>query len=145
MMRNDVKNAIASAIQNTSGINTIYTYPRKINPQTTYPLAIVSLPKSHETRVTAQAPVGKKYIKYTAQLDIFNIDTTPDGSGQKAFEDLLDALDSQLRVDPTLAGAVLGAAIEHIDTTLAPPQLVDGQNIVLLAIKQFDVLVQVTG
>lgn len=144
-MRNDVKKAIASAIQNTSGITSVYTFPRKINPQTTYPLAIISLPKSHETRATSQAPVGKKFIKYTAQLDIFNIDTTSDGSGQTAFEDLLDALDSQLRSDPTLGGAVLAAAIEHIDTTLAPPQLIDGQNIVLLAIKQFDVLVQVTG
>jgi hypothetical protein len=144
-MRNDVKNAIASAIQNAPGIRTVYTFSQKMTPQTAYPVAIVSLPKAHETRVSAQAPVGKKYIKYTAQLDIFNIDTTPNGTGQLAFEDLLDSIDSQLRLDPSLAGVVLGAAIEHIDTTLAPPQLVDGQNIVLLAVKQFDVLVQVTG
>lgn len=144
-MRNDVKNAIAAAVRKATGITTVYTYSQKITPQTAYPVCFVSLPKAHESRGTAQAPVGKKFIKYTAQLDIFNIDTSPTGSGQTTFEDLLDSIDFQLRQDPSLGGVVLGAGIEHIDTTLAPPQLIDGQNIVLLSIKQFDVLVQVTG
>lgn len=144
-MRNDVKKAIQVAIQKATGVKSVYTRRQKITPQNAYPLVIVSLPKSRETRTTQQAPAGKKHIKYTAQLDIFNIDTTPDGSGQDSFEDVLDAIDDQLRKDPTFGGAVLSAGIEHIDTTLAPPQLVDGQNIALLSIKQFDVTVQVTG
>lgn len=145
VMRNDVKKAIANALTGTKGINAIYTRRQKITPQNAYPLVIISLPKSHETRSSQTAPIGKKHIKYTAQLDIFSIDVTNDGSGQDVFEDVMDAIDAQLRLDPSFAGAVLSAGIEHIDTTLAPPTLVDGQNIALLCVKQFDVTVQVTG
>lgn len=144
-MRNDVKKAIQTALTGTRGINAIYTRRQKITPQNAYPLVIISLPKSHEIRKSQTAPIGKKHIKFTAQLDVFSVDTTPDGSGQDAFEDVMDAIDAQLRLDPTFAGAVLAAGIEHIDTTLAPPTLVDGQNIALLCVKQFDVTVQVTG
>jgi hypothetical protein len=144
-MRNDVKNAIKNALVNTSGVKTVDTRRRKITPQTLFPLVIISLPKSKETRVSAQAPLGKKNNKMVGRLEIFNVDVTPDGSGQDLFEDLLDAIDEQLRKDPTLGGAVLSAGIEYIDTDVALPQLADGQNVALFAVKQFDVTVQVTG
>lgn len=144
-MRIDVKKAIAVSLQNTEGIKTVYTRPRKNTTQDAYPLIVIYLPKAKETRVSAQAPIGKKNVKMTARLEIFNIDLTPDGSGQDDFDSLLDAIDVQLRQDPTLGGEVLSAGIEHIDTDVLPPQLVNGQNIALFAIKQFDVTAQVTG
>lgn len=144
-IRTDVKNAIQGIVENAAGVSKVYTFRPKRMDQVDMPAVIVSLVKSKETRLTASAPFGKKEIEYTAQLEITTVDVTPDGSGQLVFDDLLDAIDAELRKDPQLGGIALGATVEYINTMVTPPQVVGGQNIVLLAIKQFDVSVQVIG
>jgi hypothetical protein len=143
--RKDVKVAIQGIIADATGLKKVFTFRPKLMQQTDFPSVVVSLVKSKETRLTASAPRGKKIIEYTAQLEISDIDLTPDGSGQLAFDDLLDAIDVELRKDPTLAGVAIGATIDYINTMTTPPQIVGGQNVVHMAVKQFDVTVQVTN
>lgn len=143
MTRQDVKNAISNYLQNTPNVKYIGTFRPK--QQSQFPSIVISLPKSKETRRSGQAPYGKKFVRFTAQLEVFTTDVSPDGSGQLTFDDLCDSIDSMLRQDPTLGGAVLSCAVEELNTTLAPPTLIQGQTIGLLAIKTFDVTVQVTG
>jgi hypothetical protein len=142
-MRNDIKELVKTAISGVSGIAAVYTHRPKIQNQ--FPAVVIHLPKADETRVSASAPIGKKKVVYTAQLEVFTIDQTPDGSGQVAFEDILDEIDIALRADPQFGGAVLAAGVEYIKTVVAPPQLVNGQNIAILAVKTFDITVMVTG
>jgi hypothetical protein len=144
-IRNTVKTAIQTILQNAEGVKKVTTFRPKLMVQTDLPMVVVNLAKARETRLTAMAPHGKKVIQYTAQLEISTIDVSTDGSGQLAFDDLLDAIDDQLRLDPTLGGVAIGATVEYINTITTPPQIVGGQNIMLLAIKQFDVSVQVVG
>lgn len=142
-LREDLKNAVKNAISGVSGIQMIYTYRPKI--QNVFPAIVISLPRADETRISTAAPIGKKKITYTAQLEIFTIDQTPDGSGQIDYDRILDDIDYALRQQPQLNGMVLASAIEYIKTVVAPPQLVNGQNIALLAVKTFDITVMVTG
>jgi hypothetical protein len=150
-IRRDVKQAIANELMTATGLKNVYTYRRKMNVATEYPFLVIALPKSKETALTMSRPLGRKKLEFTAQLEIYYQDASPDGSGQLVFDDLLDAIDIQLRSQPNLnsapvghSGIVLASAVEHIDTTVAPPQLI-GQAIAMLAVKQFDVTVQVTG
>jgi hypothetical protein len=143
--RQDVKSAIKTTIADATGVKKVFTYRPKLMQQTDFPSVVISLPKSKEERLTQGAPYGKKIIEFTAQLEISTIDLSPDGSGQLGFDDLLDAIDAELRKDPTMGGAVLSATVDHINTITTPPQIVGGQNVVHLAIKQFDVSMQVTG
>lgn len=143
--RRDVKNAIQGIIQDATGVKKVFTYRPKLMQQTDFPSVVVSLAKSKETRLTAAAPRGKKIIEFTAQLEISTIDLSPDGSGQLDFDDLLDAIDVELRKDPTLAGVAIGATVDYINTVTTQPQIVGGQNVVHLAVKQFDVSVQVNN
>lgn len=142
-MREEIKAAIEAQLTGTAGLKAVYTHRPKI--QNAFPSVVIHLPKADETRVSATAPIGKKRIDFTAQLEIFTVDMTPDGSGQADFDVLLDAIDDKLRSDVTLGGAVLASGIQYIKTVVAPPQLVNGQNIALLAVKTFDVSVYVTG
>lgn len=142
--RQNVKNAIKSVVQNTVGIKMVSTFRPKLIQQTNFPSIVITLPSSKEERLTGGAPHGKKLIVYRAQLEIAMIDTTNDGSGMLTFDALLDAVDDQLRLDPTMGGQVLGATIDYINTTVTTPQLV-GNNIAYLGIKAFDVTVQVAG
>lgn len=144
-LRKSVKTAISNVVKSATGVNSVSLFRPKINVQTEMPLVVISLPKAKERRLTQSAPVGKKLIDYTAQLEVFLFDVTEDGSGALDFDDLLDAIDDKLRLDPTLGGAVLASTIEFITTSVAAPTLVNGQTVALLAIKQFDVTVQVTG
>jgi hypothetical protein len=142
-VRQTIKQALQTLLQNTPGIKAVNTYRRKLDNR--FPIITIYLPKSDETRASASAPLGKKFLKFTAQLEIFTIDQSTDGSGQLEFDDLLDAVDQQLRSDVTLGGTVLASTIEFIKTNVSPPMLVNGQNVALLAVKQFDITVQVTG
>jgi hypothetical protein len=145
MIRTNVKNAIQQTLQSTPGVVSVQTFrPKNTLPQQ-MPEVVIALASSKEERFTASAPIGKKLIKFTARLEIFNVDLSPNGSGQLDFDDLLDNIDIQLRKDPTLGGAVLSATIEHITTTVSPPMLANGQTVALAAMKTFDVTVQVTG
>jgi hypothetical protein len=143
--RKDVKTAIQTAIQDATGIKKVFTFRPKLMQQTDFPSVVIALVKSKETRLTQSAPRGKKLIEFTAQLEISNIDLSNDGSGQLVFDDLLDAIDVELRKDPTLGGVAIGATVDYINTITTPPQVVGGQNVVHMAIKQFDVTVQVTN
>jgi hypothetical protein len=143
--RNTIKTAIQGIVQQATGVKSVFTYRPKLMQQTNMPAVVVNLAKSSETRLTMSAPNGRKQIKFTAQLEIASYDLSGDGSGQLAFDDLLDAIDTQLRKDPTLAGTAIGATIEYINTVTAPPQVVGGTNVMMMAIKTFDVCVQVTG
>jgi hypothetical protein len=127
------------------GVSKVFLYRPKERKQPELPSVVIQLSQSKETRASASAPIGKKYVHYTCTLEIFEIDMTPDGSGALAFDDMLDAIDDKLRTDPTLGGVVLAATIEHITTTVAPPQLLDGQAVALLALKSFDITVLTTG
>lgn len=143
--RQSVKTAIQNVVKNATGVKTVKTFRPKLMVQTDLPMVVVSLAKSKETRLSASAPHGKKVIEYTAQLEISTVDVSNDGSGQLVFDDLLDAIDTQLRLDPTFGGVALGATVEYINTVVSPPQVVGGQNIILLAVKQFDFKVLVNG
>lgn len=143
--RQSVKTAIQNVVKNAVGVKSVKTYRPKLMVQTDLPMVVVSLAKSKETRLSANAPHGKKLLKFTAQLEISTVDVSNDGSGQLVFDDLLDAIDTQLRTDPTFGGVAIGATVEFIDTVVTPPQVVGGQNIILLAIKQFDFSVLVNG
>lgn len=143
MIRNDIKNAIKNLVSQAAGVKAVYTYrPKLIN---TFPAVVVSLKQSNEERAGSPAPLAKKHIEFVAQLEISMIDTSPDGSGQLAFDDVLDAIDEKLRSDPTLGGTVLGSTIKYIRTNVAPPIKTNGEAVLLAAVKQFDVTVQVTG
>ena len=151
-IRRDVKAAIAAILQSVTGVSSVYTYSPRITSQVENPRIVVHLSKSKETRISESAPIGKKKIDFTAQLEIYAQDLTPDGAGQVSFEAVLDDIDVALRQNLTLGnptingGILLAAGLESIDTTVAPPMLATGsQTILLLAVKQFDVLVQVTG
>jgi hypothetical protein len=143
--RQSVKNAIVNVVKNATGVKKVMTYRPKLMVQTDLPMVIVSLARSKEERLSASAPHGKKVIRFTAQLEISTIDVSNDGSGQLVFDDLLDAIDAQLRTDPTFGGVALGATVEYINTATTPPQVVGGQNIILLAVKQFDFAVLVNN
>lgn len=143
-IRQDVKNAIINVIKQTPNVALVAGYRPKLTTQQQFPAVFVALPKARETRRSASATFGKKHITFTAQLEVFTYDNSPDGSGQLSFDGLLDEIDNQLRKDPTLGGAVLAATIEYINTTVAPP-VANGQTLALLAIKQFDVTVEVIG
>jgi hypothetical protein len=144
-IRNEVKKAIQTIVQNAEGVKKVSMFRPKLMVQTDLPMVVVNLAKSKETRSSASAPFGKKRIQFTAQLEISTIDLSVDGSGQLDFDDLLDAIDVELRKDPTLGGVALGATVEYINTMTTPPQIVSGQNVVLMAVKQFDVSVQVSN
>lgn len=143
--RNSIKTAIQTIVQQATGVKSVFTYRPKLMQQTNMPAIVISLAKSNETRLTMSAPLGRKQVKFTAQLEIASLDLSGDGSGQLAFDDLLDAIDVQLRKDPTLGGTAIGATIEYINTITTPPQTVGGTNVMMMALKQFDVTVQVTG
>lgn len=143
MTRQDVKNGISTYLKQTPNVKFVGTFRPK--QQSLFPSIVISLPKTHEERVSGQAPYGKKKIEFTAQLEIFMLDQSGDGSGQLVFDDLVDSVDLMLRQDPTLGGVVLAAAVKELNTTIAPPQLLQGQTSGLLAIKTFDVCVYVTG
>jgi hypothetical protein len=142
-MRKSVKDAIKTSLSDVTQLKFIGTFRPKI--QNEFPACVISLPRADEKRASASAPIGKKRITYTAQLEIFTMDVTNDGSGALDFDDLLDAVDLALRKDVTLGGAVLSSTIEYIRTSVSNPQLVNGQTVALLAIKQFDVTVEVIG
>lgn len=144
-VRKDVKNAIQGIIQVAPGVKKVSTFRPKLLQQTDFPAVVISLPKAKETRLTASAPRGKKVIEFTAQLEISTVDLSNDGSGQLDFDDLLDAIDDELRKDPSLNGVAIGATVDFINTITTSPQIVGGQNVVLMAVKQFDVSVQVVG
>lgn len=143
--RNDVKNAIQTLLAQIPSVRKVTTFRPKTMVQTDFPAVVVNLVKSKETRLTQSAPFGKKQIEFTAQLEVSMIDVSNDGSGQLAFDQVLDDIDTQLRTDPTLGGIALGSTIQFINTAITPPQIVAGQNMILIAVKQFDVTVQVIG
>jgi hypothetical protein len=142
-IRRSVKEAIKTTILRTNGITSVMTFRPKVK-QTNFPLVVVSLSKSRETSASAPRPLGKRNTKYLATVQILHYDYSGDGSGQLDFDDMLDAIDAQLRDDPQLGGVALASAVEYIETIVAPPQL-DQQALVLAAVKQFDVTVQETG
>lgn len=144
-IRQDLKKTIQTTLQNTVGVGKVFTHRPKVMVQTDFPSIVINFPHTAEHRASANAPIGKKHIEFTAQLECATIDVSNDGSGQDEFDAFLDAIDDQLRKDPTLGGTVLSAAVKEINTVTTTPQLVNGQNIALLAIKEFDVTIQVTG
>jgi hypothetical protein len=143
-MRNEVKEAIQNVLSNVPGVASIYGY--RPNPKyiTQFPTVIISIPKADEERLSASAPIGMKKVEFSAQIEIFAYDNSADGSGQQTFETLLDDIDAALRANPTLNGSVLSAGIDYLRTQVAAPQMVN-QSIALLAMKQFDVTVQISG
>lgn len=143
MTRQDVKKAVQATVQQLTQIKAVNLYRNRLQVQ--FPCVTIAIPKSKETRISAAAPHGKKRIDFTVQLEIFDWDNSADGSYALTFDDLLDQIDGQLRLDPTLGGVVWASTVEYIHTTVAPPQKANGQTVALLAIKQFDVTMIVTG
>lgn len=150
-VRTDVKNAVANVLKNITALKSVYTYRPKIDLQTQLPRVVVALPSVEEVRVSGPAPNGKKFVKFVVQLEISHIDVSNDGSGQLTFDSLLDQIDVQLRAQEPIGGdlpnggSIIASTVEYIRTKVAQPYKVNGQNLLLLAIKQFDLVVQITG
>lgn len=142
-MRRQIKDAIKTLVQTATGVAEVYTYNPKL--KINFPVVVVNLRQAEEDRASSPAKQGKKRVEFVAQLEIQSIDTTPDSSGQLAFDDVLDAIDVALRSDYTLGGVALASAIKYIKTVVAPPVKVNGETVVLGAIKTFDVTVQITA
>lgn len=145
MSRTVVKQALKTVLSGVSGVKAVYTsLPR--NQQGQFPSIVITLEKTHERAVTMGNP-GKRHITYTASLYIQTIDPDPnEQASQQRFDDLLDAIDDALRSNKDLGGAVLASAWEYIDTDVLEPQLAgQGMNIILRAIKTFDVKIEIMG
>ncbi|HDR8003427.1 hypothetical protein OWP19_23860 [Bacillus cereus] len=140
-----VKSVVKDVLKTTVGVKKIVEYRPKLLQQTDFPSIVITIPKAREERYSASAPYGKKIIKYTVSLEVTGVDVSPDGAGQLQFDDFLDAIDVELRKDPTFGGKVLSAGVEYIQTNTTAPQLLNGQTVGLLAIKQFDVSILTTG
>lgn len=143
MTRRQIKSAIQTLVSQAAGVKAVYTYRPKL--MNVFPAVVISLKQSDETRASSPVYLAKKNIEFVAQLEITMIDTTPDASGQLAFDDVLDAIDAKLRSDVTLGGTVLASGVEYIKTAVGPAVKADGENVVLTAIKQFDVRLQITA
>lgn len=145
MIRQDVKNAIASSLQGVEGIRAIFTARQKITQNQQTPVITIYLPDVKESALTG-LPAGKRRIEMTALLEIIMIDTNPKPEdGEAEFDAILDTIDIHLRQHFTLDGVVNGSAIKNLQTHVAAPQLMDGQNIFRACIKKFDVSLTIAG
>lgn len=136
-IRRNIKTAVQTLLNSATGIKAVYTYKPKLMNQ--FPAVVINLKQSDEERVSSPIGQGKKRQEFVCSLEITMIDSSPDGSGQLTFDDALDAIDVKLRSDYTLGGTVLASAVEYIKTQVAPPIKVDGENVLLAAVKTFDI------
>jgi len=106
----------------------------------------IYLPDNKENQVSAPAPLGKRRLNYTALLEIIMIDNYPKAEdGEKIFDDILDAIDVQLRLNFNLGGVVDGSAIKDLETHTSAPQMIEGNTIFRVGVKKFDVVMTVHG
>lgn len=147
MIRQDVKSAIKNTLTGVPGVKSVFIARQKFTGQAQTPVITVYLPEVRESLLSMSGnPAIKRKIELTALLEIIVIDANNQPEiGEAAFDNLLDAVDNALRKDFTLGGVVLGAAIKHLETDVAAPQLVEGQNVFRIALKKFDVTITTTG
>ena len=145
--RQDIKIAIQTALQgNVPNVKSVFTARQKITPNSQTPVITVYLPDDKESQVSSPAPLGKRRKEYTAVLEILMIDNNPvPETGEAIFDNILDAVDVQLRQNFNLGGVVDGSAIKNLETHVASPQLVEGQTVFRVGIKKFDVVLTITG
>jgi len=110
------------------------------------PVITIYLPDADEKIISGPAPIGKRRVEITALLEIIMFDQNPKPEvGEAIFDNILDSIDSALRLNYNLGGVVAGSAIKSIKTHLGVPQLIEGLTIFRVAIKKFDVTLNITG
>lgn len=146
MIRQDIKNAIQTCLQGTPGIKAVFATRQRVTQNQQTPCITVYLPDAKEEAVASGIPLGKRRIEFTAILEILMVDVnvTPE-AGEEQFDNMLDEIDMKLRASFTLNGVVAGSAIKNLETHVSAPQLVEGQSIFRVAIKKFDITVNVVG
>lgn len=146
MIRQDIKNAIQASLQSVTGVKKIFTARQKLTQNQNTPCITIYLPDVKENQQTSGIPQGKRKIELTGLLEVIMIDTNSVPEiGEAAFDNILDEIDAAMRTNFTLQGYVNGAAIKNLETHVAAPQLVEGQNILRIGLKKFDILLQITG
>lgn len=85
-------------------------------------MAVVLLPRQRETRRTFGRGVGIKRVAYDASLDVYHLSTARDAiAAQNDFDALLEAVETRLRADPTLGGAVFSAGEGDLSNLTGEP------------------------
>ncbi|GEM_PF-4475789 len=147
MGRQAIKNAIKTALNgNIPNVKSVFTARQRLTPNSLTPVITIYLPDNKENQVSAPAPLGKRRLNYTALLEIIMIDNYPKAEdGEKIFDDILDAIDVQLRLNFNLGGVVDGSAIKDLETHTSAPQMIEGNTIFRVGVKKFDVVMTVHG
>lgn len=146
MTRQNIKNAIKSAITGVPGVKAVFTARQRITPNSQTPVITIYLPDEKEHQVSGPAPIGKRRIELTALLEVIMIDQNAQPEiGEAQFDDILDQIDVKLRQNFNLGGVVDGSAIKNLETKVAAPQMIEGQNIFRVAVKKFDIVLTLTG
>ena len=141
-IRTTIKTALVNTLKATPGVSMVFpSKPREERAQQ-FPALYIAIEKTNDTRVFA-----KRHITFTVTVYVNVIDPDPNEmAAQQRFDDLLDAIDAQLRSDPTLGGAVLHAAEKYIDTVVAEPFLAgNGLSVTLNAAKSFEVYAEINA
>ncbi len=146
MTRQQVKNALQTALQGVPNVKAIFTARQRLTPNSQTPVITIYLPDVKEAQLTGPAPNGKRRIELTGLLEVIMIDVNPQTEvGEAIFDGILDAIDTKLRQAFNLAGVVDGSAIKNLETHIAAPQMVEGQNIFRVGLKKFDITVTISG
>ena len=146
MTRQQVKNALQTALQGIPNVKAVFTARQRLTPNSLTPVITIYLPDVKEFQLTGPAPNGKRRIEITGLLEVIMIDANPKPeTGEGIFDGILDAIDAKLRQNFNLAGTVDGSAVKNLETHIAAPQLVEGQNIFRVGLKKFDITVTITG
>ena len=110
------------------------------------PVITIYLPDTDDKVTSGPAPIGKRRIEITALLEVIMFDQNPKPEdGELIFDNILDSIDTQLHLNYNLGGVVGGSAIKGIQTHLGVPQMVEGQTVFRVAIKKFDITLNITG
>ncbi|MCZ8512405.1 hypothetical protein O9H85_08155 [Paenibacillus filicis] len=141
MSRTSIKQSIKNLLVNVPGVTSVYTNQPKLIQDSDCPVITISLDKTHEKGVNGH----RRHQFYTVYLYIQSIDYNPDEMvSEKAFDDLLDAIDNALRSDYTLGGTVLQSAWDYIDTEFFPPVATSNSTgICMRAIKTFEIKTEI--
>jgi hypothetical protein len=144
MSRTTVKTAIKTFLLTIPGVKSVFTDRPKQIPQASMPAIVIEIPNDETTERVMPALGGKAKIEHKVRLSIATISVDQDTqvSGQ-AFDDLLDAIDTEIRKRPTLGGPpIFAAGLDYLRTNVAESRLAGAQDgdMFRLAVKEFDVI-----
>lgn len=139
-IRRTVRQALATTLT-AAGIAEVFQSVPIENYDGKFPIAVITLPQGREIRES----IGKKRVDFVPIIQIWNVDYTGDPiTAALNFDDLLDAIDTQIRSDTTLGGQVVAAGHEYINTEQPDPTL-DEDTVIFAATKQLDLMLIFTG